>query len=108
MSEEKTQQVVETPFSSRLATRMADLFLNSIDLIEQKVAQGDAEIALGYVEAFHLYHVFDEETNEKNSFENQVSELLKPQAELDQFEYSSQFLQELNVLSKKIELHYDE
>ena len=101
MTEENSQQqFADTP--SRLATRMADLFLNSIDLIEQKVAEGDTQIALGYLEAFHLYHIFDRETNEKSALEERINEILMPQTEVDQF------LQKFNALSNKPEVQYDE
>lgn len=108
MAEEKMQQAIDNPSSSGLSTRMANLFLSSISLIEEKVAAGNAEIALGYIEAFYMYQVFDQEMSEEHVPKNHQTDRTKAQTELHQFEWTKEFLQEFNVLSTRPELGYSE
>ena len=95
MIEEEIQQAVGSSLNSGLATRMTNLFLRSINLIEEKVAAGNAEIALGYIEAFYAYQVFDQETSEKHVPKNHQTARTEIQTNTTGFEWlaTKEFLQ---------------
>lgn len=57
-------------------SRMESLFINSLELVEQEVAEGNTKTALAYLETYHLCLAINSQTNRFSSTLSKEGEAL--------------------------------